>query len=83
MSGVYRFAGAGVQPGGGPRLVAAARTQSREQTPVTPPAGTKTPADPANSRKTETDAAVKRSPTHSLDEEDPAVPAHTVRPVFR
>lgn len=59
VSGVYRFTGAGMQPGGGPRLIAGAQTErgrERRKTPVTPP-GRKTPAHPANSRQTETDDA--------------------------
>lgn len=45
--------------------------------------GKETPADRANSRRTGRDDATKRSLSHSLDEEDSAVPADAVRPVFR
>lgn len=73
-----------MEPGGGPRLVAA--TQERK-TPVTPAAGnpgvTADAPTPVQAGERGTTRSLKRILSDSLDEEDPAVPADTVGPVFR
>lgn len=71
-----------MEPGSGPCLIAAAQTErGGKNTCYT--AGKKTPGRPRQlplNRERRRDKALL---SHSLDEEDPAVPADTVRPVFR
>lgn len=72
-----------MEPGSGLRLIAASQTGREGEKNTCYTTGKETPADPANSRESGRDGAIKRSLSHSLDEEDPSVPADTVRPVFR
>lgn len=91
MSRVDRFTSARMKPGGAPGLIAAIRTERergvggrqgerRERAEINTcyTTGKETTA----ARATE-HGAVTRSLWHLLDEEDPPVPAHTVRPVLR
>lgn len=82
VSRVDGFAGAGMEPGGGPGPVTAAHTQ----TPVTPPRKKKKKeaAEEHTDWPTPGNTGRRyREAPHSLNEEDPAIPTHAVRPGFR